>query len=769
VDTSFDLPKPRVPLREAILSLFRAGVKFVFGAAGTLLVFAAIFVPLVSLPDAEGGTVQSQSCGDYSSGTWWLLLVLAVFSLVLVLRQRYGGLWITGGVALLAAAALLGEAVVTVWGVAKELEGGALADAVGVRWGWVVLFAGSGLLLASAAMQIRSWRREDTTSAWGTAAILFFVFALGYPMLYVFEESFRVPPAMDVLGEGETLGDFAARHGVTPEKLKSLNGIAPDVSPIEEPKAGAALKLESGGFGLRNFWTFLADPASRGWIANSLALGFFVTLITFALALPLAFFVVRREFPGKAMLSALVLVPLVLPPFVGAIGIQRMLARFGSVNLLLMGSGLTSGPIDFLGAGRFWGVVIVEALHLYPIMYLNLAAAMANVDPALEEAAESLGDSGLRRFLRVTFPLMLPGVFAGCAIVFVWAFTDLGTPLVFQYQNVVAKRIFDKTQSVNIDPQGYVLVIVVLAITAGLFWLGRYLARRRPVESATKGASAAQPVHASTGERRLAYVLFGGITAVALAPHAGVALEALAGEWFMTVLPTKFTLSRLTGALTHEVALVSMRNSLLLSLGSTALALGLGVVLSGFIVRSRSRLVSAVDMVVMLPLAIPGVVLAFGYVGAYSGSFSWLNPRENPVILLVVSYAVRRLPFVVRPLVAGLEQTPRALEEASLSLGATPRQTLRRVTLPLISAQLVAGAILAFSFAMLEVSDSLILAMREKFFPLTKGIYNLSLRPGDGLGIACALGLFGMVLLGGSLFAASRLLGKRLGTVFRAG
>lgn len=765
MDTSFDLPRPRVPLREAILSLFRAGVKFVFGASGTLLVFAAVFVPLVSLPDAEGGAARSLSCGNYSSGTWWLLLVLAVFSLVLVLRQRYGGLWITGGVALLAATVLLGEAVVTVWGVAKELEGGALEGAVGLRWGWAVLFAGAGLLLASAAMQIRSWRREDTTSAWGTAAILFFVFALGYPMLYVFEESFHVPPPVGVLGEGETLGDFAARHGVTPEKLRSLNGIAPG----REPDSGAALALEGGGLGLRNFWTFLADPASRGWIANSLALGFFVTLITFALALPLAFFVVRREFPGKAVLSALVLVPMVLPPFVGAIGIQRMLARFGSLNLLLMGVGITGEPIDFLGAGRFWGVVIVEAVHLYPIMYLNLAAAMANVDPALEEAAESLGDSGLRRFLRVTFPLMLPGVFAGCAIVFVWAFTDLGTPLVFQYQNVVAKRIFDKTQSVNIDPQGYVLVIVVLAITSGLFWLGRYLAKRRPVESATKGAVAAQPVHASTAERRLAYALFGGITAVALAPHAGVVLEALAGEWFMTVLPTRFTLSRLAGAMTHEVAVVSMRNSLLLSLGSTAVALGLGVVLSAFIVRSRSRLVSAADTVVMLPLAIPGVVLAFGYVGAYSGSFSWLDPRENPVILLVVSYAVRRLPFVVRALVAGLEQTPRALEEASLSLGATPRQTLRRVTLPLISAQLVAGAILAFSFAMLEVSDSLILAMREKFFPLTKGIYSLSLRPGDGLGIACALGLFGMVLLGGSLFAASRLLGKRLGTVFRAG
>ena len=362
---------------------------------------------------------------------------------------------------------------------------------------------------------------------------------------------------------------------------------------------------------------------------------------------------------------------------------------------------------------------------------------------------------------------MLLGIFAGGAIVFVWAFTDLGTPLVFQFQSVVSKRIFDDATSGN--PQGSALVIVVLAITAGLFALGRHLARRRPVSSETKGVVAATSVKAGPWERRLAYALFGGVAFVALLPHLGVLLEAFSSRWFMTVLPEEYTLSHVKNALSHRVATGSVRMSLLLSIASTAVNICLGVAIALFVVRSRSKWASAVDTLAMLPLAIPGIVLAFGYVGAYSGGPAWLSPRENPMILLVASYALRRLPYVVRACVAGLQQTPRQLEEASLSLGATPGATLRRVTLPLIGAHLIAGGILAFTFAMLEVSASLILAAKERYYPITKAIYQLNNRLSDGPGIACALGLFGVMLLATSLWAASRLMGRRLGEMFRAG
>ena len=111
-------------------------------------------------------------------------------------------------------------------------------------------------------------------------------------------------------------------------------------------------------------------------------------------------------------------------------------------------------------------MVALEVLHLYPIMYLNVAAALANVDPSLEDAARNMGDSGFRLFRKVTFPLMLPGYFAGAVLVFIWAFTDLGTPLIFGYSRVVAVQIFDKISDIHTNPMAYALVVVVILFTA---------------------------------------------------------------------------------------------------------------------------------------------------------------------------------------------------------------------------------------------------------------------------------------------------------------
>ncbi len=173
----------------------------------------------------------------------------------------------------------------------------------------------------------------------------------------------------------------------------------------------------------------------------------------------------------------------------------------------------------------------------------------------------------------------------------------------------------------------------------------------------------------------------------------------------------------------------------------------------------------------MLPLALPGLVLAFGLLMSYNlhGWWAWINPRVNPTFLLVVSYALRRLPYIVRAAYAGYQQTSVTLEEASYNLGAGRWRTFTRITLPLIAPSLIAGTILTFCFAMLEVSDSLILAMEARFAPITRGIYEVMGRPSpDSAGLACALGVLAMVLLGSGLLLGSRLMGSSLGRFFRA-
>jgi iron(III) transport system permease protein len=146
-----------------------------------------------------------------------------------------------------------------------------------------------------------------------------------------------------------------------------------------------------------------------------------------------------------------------------------------------------------------------------------------------------------------------------------------------------------------------------------------------------------------------------------------------------------------------------------------------------------------------------------------------VDVRTNPTLFLVIAYAVRRLPYMVRAAVAGLQQTSVTLEEAAANMGARPLTVVRRITTPLISANLVAGALLAFAFSMLEVSDSLMLAQRADFMPITKTIYELFQLIGTGRFVAAALGVWAMVFLAVTLIGCSVILGRRLGVLFRAG
>lgn len=519
-------------------------------------------------------------------------------------------------------------------------------------------------------------------------------------------------------------------------------------------------------FSLVFFKLMLTGPNYREVLVNSLNLGLATTLLTTLLSLPLVLLLVRYEFPGKGLLTGLILIPMVLPPFVGAIGMRQLLARFGSINLLLLQMGIIDQPIDWLGGGGFWGVVVLEVLHLYPIMYLNVAVALANVDPSLEEAARNMGASGFKLFRTVTFPLMLPGYFAGAVIVFIWAFTDLGTPLVFEYREVIAVQIFNMVTDLHQNPMGHAFVVVVIALTLLFFYLSKRLIAGTRFEMLARGHVISSVRPASTRVTVLIYGVVLGISALALLPHMGVLLTSLSGRWFLSVLPSEYTFRFYLDVFSHELTLLSIKNSLFLSSLSTILDIILGVAIAYLLARKRIPGKDVLDALAMLPLALPGIVIAFGYVGAFSGTL--LDARLNPVPLLVIAYAVRRLPYMVRAAYAGFQQTSVALEEASMNLGASPLRTLYQITFPLVLAHLMAGAILCFSFAMLEVSDSLILALKEQSYPITKAIYALLGRIADGPYIASAMGILGLVLLAGSLFFAGRFYGRRMGELFRA-
>ncbi len=524
--------------------------------------------------------------------------------------------------------------------------------------------------------------------------------------------------------------------------------------------------LSPNGFTLEYFSLLFSNSVQTAGIWNSLWIGLGTTIFATLLSFPLAIFSARYEFRGKTLLTGLLLLPMVMPPFVGAIGIQRFFARFGAINIFLLEHGWIQTPIEWLSDdSMLWVVIFLEVLHLYPILYLNLSSAFANIDPSLEEMAQILGAGKLRRYWNIVWPLARPGYFAGAIIVFIWALTDLGTPLLVGFHKTMPVHIFNLVTDINENPIGFALVFFVVILTVTFFLISKLFVGGKKYEMLARGHVTSAQKQASFRSQWVIYPLFFITIILALIPHLTVLITSVSDAWFMTALPEKYTLKYYGMVFHQEVSEIGLKNSLLFASLSTLVDLVLGILIAFVIARKMIPLSGLLDAIVMIPLALPGIVLAFGYVVTYSDTF--LDPLNNPVPLLVIAYAIRRLPYMVRSATAGLQQISSSLEEASECFGASKWHTLRKITLPLLTANLIAGGLLCFSYAMLDVSDSLILAMKDRFYPITKSIYALYLEQGSGEFIASALGMIATVILALSILGASAILGKKLGELFR--
>lgn len=537
---------------------------------------------------------------------------------------------------------------------------------------------------------------------------------------------------------------------------------------------------DEGKFSLYWFRVVLEDPLYREGLVNGLLIATWVTLLSLLLALPLALIADVYEFRGRMLMTAAAQVPLILPPFVGAIGAKGLLSRNGGINSLLAWLGLIdpASPIDWM-AYPMVSCVVLESLYLYPIILLNLMAALANIDPSLREAAKDLGAGPIRRLWTITLPLVRPGVFAGCALVFIWAFTELGTPLMLGMRKLTAVQVFDALQTTRPEGDAYALVVVLMAVSVGVYLVGRVLFGGGSEAAMSRGTTLVPPRRLHGWRAALAALPFAGVFLLAVIPHLGVVLTSLSKSGliepnlsWMTAEHYTELLRNMTAAEDTPSATLAARsivNSAVYSILATAFDLVLGLTIAYLVVRHSSVLTRFIDSLAMLPLAVPGLVMAFGYFAiTQTGPLSFLNPLEHdPTFILAIAYAIRRLPFLVRACSAGLQQLPQAMEEAAADLGAGKVRTLVRIVIPLLAANLLAGTLLVFSRSMLEVSDSLLLAFDPKSYPMTKAIWALASIPQDGVQTASALGVVGMILLAVTFGGGTFLLGRKLGALFR--
>lgn len=490
---------------------------------------------------------------------------------------------------------------------------------------------------------------------------------------------------------------------------------------------------------------------------NSLFVAIAACLGASVIALPLAYLTARFQFRGAGLVQALGMLPLVMPPFVGAVAMQMIFGKNGSLNLLLKEYfGFRIPIMEGLG-----GVIFVESLHYFPFILVNVSVALANLDGALEEAAENLGATGLRLFRRIVLPLVLPGYLAGVLLVFIKVFDDLGTPLVLGVTNLLAPQAYLRITSVGVDdPLGYVISLALVAISLAALWLSNRVLRDRDFSSAQRGGTAAVKYVLRGGKAVLAYGWTILVFLLVLSPHLGLVLLALAKVWSFSVLPDALTGAHFLTVLHDSPGLIG--NTFLYC----GIAAGIDVIVATAIAYLMLRTTlagrQALDFLASASLAIPGVVLGIGYLRVFKG----MNvPFTQTAVLstwlaITLAFTVRRLPYALRSCVAALQQMHPSLEEAALNLGATRGRAIRRIVLPLMLGGIVAGFLTAFITAAVELSVTIVLLASSSQAPLALGIY-FYFQSMTGRGPGAALGVIAVVIVALGTWLSQRVMRDR--------
>ncbi len=505
-----------------------------------------------------------------------------------------------------------------------------------------------------------------------------------------------------------------------------------------------------GTFTLGHFGAFFVQPLMQEAFFNSLQVAVAAALFASLIAVPLAYLTVRFQFRGALIIQTLGVLPLIMPPFVGAVALQLIFGRSGSVNLLLDAwFGVTIPVMEGLN-----GVIFVEALHYFPFILMNLTVALRNIDGAMEEAALNLGARGWRLFRRVIFPLALPGFLAGVALVFVKVFDDLGTPLVLGVTNMLAPQAYLRITQVGLeDPMGYVISVMMIAFSVLALWLSARVMHGKDYSTLQKGGNALQRRQLNPVESLLAYTWITFVLLLVLSPHIGVLLLSFASVWSYAPLPDGYTLAHYANVFENSPGMIT--NTLLYCSLAAGIDVVLGTTIAYLLLRTRLAGRQWLDWIASAALAVPGIVLAIGYLRTFRnvsipGTDTMLTATW---LLIMIAYAVRRLPYALRACVAALQQINVSLEEAAQSLGANRPSTIRRVVIPLMAGGMLAGFVTSFITAAVELSATMMLVTKESQAPMSYGIY-LYMQSTSGRGPGAALGVLAVVAVALGTYAS---------------
>jgi len=518
---------------------------------------------------------------------------------------------------------------------------------------------------------------------------------------------------------------------------------------------------EAGRATLANFYEFFTDSFYLRSLWKSLALGAAAVVTTSVVGIAVAFLIIRYDFPYRNLFSYLTMLPMILPPLVGVLGFVFILGRAGTVNILLMDWFGLQTPINFMYGIQ--GVLLVETVHLFPMMTLSVLDALSKVDPALEEAAQGMGAKGWRRFWDVTLPLTTPGYISGALLVFIWTFADFITPLVVGVQDLLAPQAYlNIVQFVDRRIFRMGIVISALLVLLAIFFV---LAARQYV--AIKDYSSL--AYSKVERRRLGpvkrWVAVGFLSAllfVSLVPQVGVLLAAVGRGWSLTPFPVHYTLEFFDQVSVETPKFIV--NSLVFCAIAVFMCLAIGVPMAWIMGRTRAPGRGAMDALTTLMLAIPGTAVGIAYIRAFNFPLPFIDiPLTGMWFILPLVLVVRRLPYTVRGSYSSLLLVHKSMEEAAESVGATKLRTFRDITVPLVWKGIFVGGLFSFITSIQEASSTIFLTTGgNEMIPY--GIFSFYIAGSQSQ--AAALGVILIAVCAISLYVVNRIAGTRVGGLF---
>jgi len=518
---------------------------------------------------------------------------------------------------------------------------------------------------------------------------------------------------------------------------------------------------EAGRFTVGHVVAFAHDSFYLRSLWNSLLLGLGTVVCTSVLGFAIAFLLVRYDFAGRNLFSYLTLIPIISPPLVGVLGFTFILGRAGTVNVLLMDYLDLARPINFVYGVH--GVLLVETLHLFPMIALNVVDALGKIDPSLEEAAESVGARGWRKLRTITLPLTTPGYVAGALLVFIWTFSDFATPLVLGVHDLLASQAYlNIVQFVDRRLFRMGIVISALMVLLALVFLvaARHYVAIKDYSSLSYSRITRRRL--SPARQVLAVAFLSFVLLLSFIPYLGVALASVGRGWSLTPVPVQYTLHYFERVIVETPKYVL--NSLLYSGLAVAVCVLVGVPIAWLIARTRVPGRDTLDALNTLILAIPGTAIGIAYVRAFHFDLPGLERGLTSLwIIIPIVLAVRRLPYTVRGAYASLLLVHRSMEEAAASVGASAARSFRDVTLPLIWRGVLVGSLFSFMTSLQEASAVLFLSLGG-WETITVGIFSFYIA--GSASEAAALGVILIVVAAVSVVGINRIAGTRMGGMF---